>query len=429
MNTLEYSNIITSRKLIKPSLASSSQNPNPKKFTLSLLDQHYPPYYGAIIFFYYPDTTTVPHISHSLRNSLSKTLTHYYPLAGQVDSISSIDCNDNGAYFVEAEIGCNLREFLENIPNGKDIDNFLPIEDAKTSPLAKNCALLVQFTVFRCGGFCISVCASHKIFDASSAFTFVRNWSDECNGIRQTNPPNFIGSFMLPPIHSLIFPLIERPTEKCTVRRFVFDASKISILKNSITRTSNVGAVIALILKCAISASRSKSGLSGPSLSLYMVDLRKRMDPPLSEDSLGNLAWGLPVLIEEDESHSIELVACKTRQVLREFCSEKVNKFHEDSRFVVELFKERVEMSRKSGNKISYVGSSLCGFPSYEMDFGWGKPIWSVCKSNYRNSIFLLDNKKGDGIEAWVTLDEQEMALFECDPEILAFASLNPSVF
>ncbi|KAM7268244.1 hypothetical protein ACFE04_010410 [Oxalis oulophora] len=419
---------VTSRKLIKPSSKTTTPNNHPKSFTLSLLDQHYPPYYGAIMFFYHGHKATFTQFSESLQISLSEILIPYYPLAGRLNSMSSIDCNDQGAYFVEAQIGCTLAEFLEN-PNGKVVDNFLPITEPNTVPLARNCALLVQVTGFHCGGMCISVCPSHKLFDASSLCTFVKDWSALCNGIEQIDSPSFVGSSMLPPVDSLIYPLTERPTEKCAVRRFVFDASKISSLRKSTGGVSSVGLVMALILKCAISASRSKSGFSGPALSLYMVDLRKRMDPPLSENSLGNLAWGLPVLIEENESEGIELVAYKTRQVLREFYSGKASRFNGDSRFVVESIKERMEASRRSVNKISYVGSSLCGYPLYEMDFGWGKPIWSVCKSNYRNSIFLLDNnKRGDAIEAWITLDEQEMTLFESNPEILAFASVNPSV-
>lgn len=39
--------------------------------------------------------------------------------------------------------------------------------------------------------------------------------------------------------------------------------------------------------------------------------------------------------------------------------------------------------------------------------------------------IVLLDSKWG-GIEAWVTLDEEEMAMFGRNDELLAVASLNP---
>ena len=71
--------------------------------------------------------------------------------------------------------------------------------------------------------------------------------------------------------------------------------------------------------------------------------------------------------------------------------------------------------------------SSLCGYPFSKIDFGWGEPIW-VCStsSQLKNWIILVDGK-GGGIEAWVTMEEQDMAAFERDEEILEFASLNPS--
>ena len=43
------------------------------------------------------------------------------------------------------------------------------------------------------------------------------------------------------------------------------------------------------------------------------------------------------------------------------------------------------------------------------------------------NLVILANTRLGDGIEAWVTLDEQEMARLECNPELLTFASLDPS--
>ena len=41
--------------------------------------------------------------------------------------------------------------------------------------------------------------------------------------------------------------------------------------------------------------------------------------------------------------------------------------------------------------------------------------------------IGLLDTRDGDGVEAWMTLKEEDMALFQEDLELLAFASPNPS--
>ncbi|XP_027169368.1 BAHD acyltransferase At5g47980-like [Coffea eugenioides] len=79
--------------------------------------------------------------------------------------------------------------------------------------------------------------------------------------------------------------------------------------------------------------------------------------------------------------------------------------------------------------------SNLCRTGFREVDFGWGKSIWSFVGRENRNIYgsrveriaWLMDTKSGDGIEAWVNLKEDDMATFEKNPELLAFASLNPS--
>lgn len=51
----------------------------------------------------------------------------------------------------------------------------------------------------------------------------------------------------------------------------------------------------------------------------------------------------------------------------------------------------------------------------------WGLiSIWII--------FFLMDTKDGEGIEAWVTIDEKVMAVLQGDKEFLRFATLNPSV-
>lgn len=69
----------------------------------------------------------------------------------------------------------------------------------------------------------------------------------------------------------------------------------------------------------------------------------------------------------------------------------------------------------------------------YEIDFGWGKPI---CVSGFFlgwNGYQVLEYchfygyKIGDGIDAWVYLLQDEMAMIELGKELLAFATLDQS--
>jgi len=73
--------------------------------------------------------------------------------------------------------------------------------------------------------------------------------------------------------------------------------------------------------------------------------------------------------------------------------------------------------------------SSWCWFPIYETNFGWGKPTWvTTFGCSHRNIIFLMDTRDGKGIEAYVNMEESNMARFEQDVELLQYASLNPSI-
>lgn len=59
----------------------------------------------------------------------------------------------------------------------------------------------------------------------------------------------------------------------------------------------------------------------------------------------------------------------------------------------------------------------------YEVNFGWGKPAWvSLVPPNIELTI-LNDTKSGDGIEAWLNLDEKDMIQLQQDPDIMAFTS------
>lgn len=106
---------IISRKMIKPSSPTPHHQRNLK---LSLLDQLLPPtLYPSIIFFYTcPSSHFASTVSESLQASLSKALVHFYPLAGRLKSSASIECNDEGAHFLEAQVNCQL-ETCSNFPS------------------------------------------------------------------------------------------------------------------------------------------------------------------------------------------------------------------------------------------------------------------------------------------------------------------------
>ncbi|KAF4361613.1 hypothetical protein F8388_007629 [Cannabis sativa] len=208
---------------IKPSCPTPS---NLRIFKLSLLDQLIPQPYAPIVLFYLPndnnysdhcDQNDISNRLESLRKSLSSTLTRFYPLAGKFKDQLSIECNDEGANYVETQaVGFSLRQFLSH--PGPDL-------------------LLVN--VFDCGGIALGLCIAHKILDGVALSTFIN-----------LGPPRpKVSITRLGPIswRALLFPADDSlwlsdcskamfgslfSKGKSITKRFVFNSSSISILKS-----------------------------------------------------------------------------------------------------------------------------------------------------------------------------------------------------
>ncbi|PON77159.1 Transferase [Parasponia andersonii] len=446
---------ILSRELVKPS------SPTPthlKHYKLCLLDQFFPEIHCGILFFYSspPDCKKNDDKNYCriLKDSLSETLTDFYPIAGRFKDTSTIDCNDDGACVVEAKLDSNLSDFLTSLSQPSEKDNLHqklgklnPAFDSETMELASKCMLIAQLTVFECGGTAICFSLQHRFCDLWSVVVFLKSWSARARcSYGEIAVPSFVGSSFLPPQDLPPLPPLENPIENRTMRRLVFEAPKISALKEKlmsekrsksaeITSVSRVEVVLALVLKSAISAARSIDESAKKSAVFCPVNLRKRTEPPLPENSMGNLIWTLIVETEEEEGeeegNEFHALARKMKSKTTSFCSEKVSRLkgEEGVSLVFESVKKQGEVLEVTGDLNLYWCTSWCRFPVYETDFGWGKPVWvSSGILSSKNLIVMEDTKCGSGIQAWVTLDPKVMAIFERDEEILSFASFNPII-
>ncbi|KAJ9169397.1 hypothetical protein P3X46_017599 [Hevea brasiliensis] len=437
---------IITRETIKPSFPTPIHLRN---FKLSLLDQLAPVCYGPLLLFYSLNAQINPQLTLSersriLKTSLSETLTRFYPLAGRIKDDTSIECNDYGVVFVETRINCFLSTFLGE-PDAQMITKLIPIEIE--SPEACTGSLLqVQINCFSCGGLAIGVCISQKISDALTATIFIKDWaataasassSAGCGSTQQAEAllPLFNASSIFPPQNfSFKMPIAQLKKEGYVAKRFFFEASKITALKakassESVKNPTRVEALTGLIWKCAMNASRSNTEHFRLSILSQSVNIRRRLVPSLPEHTIGNLAGHFASLATEGDIELSSLVG-QLRKGMKDFRENYVKKLQGDDAFVAnrESFKEAVHM-RQEVNIDFYISTSLCRFPFYGIDFGWGKPAWVTIPSGaFKNVILMMDSRDGDGIEAWVTLSEEDMAFFQRDQELLAFASLNPSV-
>ncbi|KAL6198914.1 hypothetical protein ACLB2K_028702 [Fragaria x ananassa] len=420
-----------------------------KHFKLSLLDQLAPVAYEPLVLFYpYNDrhvTFTPAKRSHWMKKSLSETLTRFYPFSGRIKGNISIECHDDGVDYVEARVHGLLSSLLAQ-PDAETLRQLLPVE-IESPKVGAGPLLLVQESFFDCGGLAIGVCMSRKVGDAASLSTFIMSWAASALGFSQALLPDFNASFWFPPMdcssahNSAVDHIIKKRTKGCVTKRFVFDASKICALQTkaasaNVKQPTNLEAVTALIWRCVVAAATRSSSLhkSPPKVSVLSqsVDIRKRIMPPLSDDSIGNLVGYFAAQANESELELQGLVA-QLRTGLKEVsnnCAQILKGSH-GSRGFVESFTEAGDFFQRDDIMNLQVCTGLCDYKVlYEVNFGWGRPIWV---SNFpsglnRNVASLVGTRKDDGIEAWVTLSEEDMAAFEHDQELLAFAMVNPSV-
>ncbi|KAK2636672.1 hypothetical protein Ddye_031464 [Dipteronia dyeriana] len=433
---------VISKETIKPS------SPTPEHlyhYHLSFLDQISPPVYSPLVLFYptHQNNQEIAidnvQITTQLKTSLSEVLTCFYPLAGRIKDNTLIVCgsggdnDDGGIPFTEATVNCALSDVIQN-PVPAELNKLLPFPELDDG--ADEIPFGVQFNNFNCGGIGIGVCLSHKIGDALSLFTFLKNWAATSRGDRDSVQTEFVSASLFPPRNLSGFkPTTGVTKENIITKRFVFSASKIEEFRAKYTdqsfknlkRPSRVEALSAFLWS-RFMASKKKEVLPGVADRVYMVlhavNLRPRFEPPLPEYSFGNLyRIAVTVPSTEDDDDDQEQAAYRLIAQMRESISsvdkEYVKKLQEQSELHLDFLNDMVERFNR-GEMVSFNITSLCRFPLYESDFGWGKPVWVGSVSlTFSNVVTFFDTVSGNGIEAWMNMKKEDMARLEVDEELI----------
>ncbi|XP_052206939.1 uncharacterized protein LOC127811267 [Diospyros lotus] len=437
---------VVSREYIKPS------SPTPthlKTFHISLLDQLLPSAYVPFVFHYLmSDSNCVKQVLDRLKSSLSETLSRFYPLAGRLKDHMSFDCNDEGVLFIETHVNYDMSMFLEQ-PELEVLHRFVPYQDFVLEPETSLVHLAIQANVFASGGISIGVSMSHKILDANTLATFLKCWAALSAGCKDKAvfPDLTSASTLFPPRLEQLPRSMAYLKEnwlkegKSILRRFVFDSSAIKALKAKATRKlvpypSSSQVVTALIWMRALAASTAVKGYKQPSMLVYAVNMRPRMESPLSEKAFGNIFWLTSAhhnVTHTDETE-LQVVVGLVKEAVKKLDSTFIQGMQGDEGFdtIHKLMEERDEVYAKEKPEM-YMFSDVRSFKLSELDFGWGKPIWvshvwGFPSSILINGVFLAERNVDEGIEAWVHLDEPEMAILEQDPEFLSYASSNPGI-
>ena len=368
-------------------------------------------------------------ISSGLKKSLSETLTHYYPLAGRIIDGATIECNDEGACFTEARVKSHVEEFLKHHED-RNQELFMPDEISRKG-WDKRSLLIIQITLFSCGGIAIGMRIAHEVADIAAISAFLNDWAATMTHKSGKEISAELTRFF-PPSDSVNMPQALPDIGNLVRKRFIFDSIKLDKLKAKATRSgvgnpTGVEVVAALIYRCAVAAeSKVTSGFLKPSAFTQVVNLRKRIIPRLPEKSFGNMTWFYAIQTAEESDMEFPALVGQLKAGMADFC-DSIGKNLTRQELIQLLFGEDVKAHFNDDQYVNkYICTSWCRSSLYETDFGWGKPIWlGHAGSGSKNLICLNDTREGDGIEAFVTLEQQEMALFEQDEKLLQFCYLH----
>ncbi|KAB1201176.1 Vinorine synthase [Morella rubra] len=373
--------ILSKHTMIKPSAATPAHL---RHYTLSFIDQIIPPIFTPFVLFYPRDANlSNEERVDQIKKSLSEALTHFYPLAGRVKDNSHVDCDDEGAHFVEAKATCTLTEFLED-PNPAEINKFLPFEldEVNEIPFA------VQVTAFACGGIVVGLTFAHKVSDASSLFFFLNSWAAIGRGSSDIATPRFDTATIFPPV-TLPSYTLPRGTDKdkIVIKRFVFDSAAIATLRAKYStedpniqnpRSSRVEALSAFIWSRFLAATELDSNM--PYSLCHVGNLRKRLDPPLSDNYFGNMSLPSGYATSRETEDGFHGIIIPMRDAINKLDGNYVKEFPKDTLGGSNLPSETRKLQKRDfrGGFDRASTSVVPGFPLYDIDSAWGQSLYGV---------------------------------------------------
>ncbi|KAL5176937.1 Phenolic glucoside malonyltransferase 2 [Glycine soja] len=385
------------------------------------------------IFFYtLPTPQSNPSIFYSkivpkLKTSLSHTLQHFPPLAGNVvwpnDSPNPIVqyTPGNSVSFVVAESEADFNHVLDNSPHqASESRSLVPHLDSSDSHAS---IVSLQITLFPNRGFSIGISTHHSVLDGKSSTLFIQAWSSLC----QTNDDESSESSS-PSLAPKLVPFFNRSVIRTPSELGLnFPTNWTEALTKLFPTGNSDGRCLKLLpfpprLEDEVRATFVLTGADLEKLRkgvLSKWDIvergteseapRARLEPPIPENYFGNCVWGN--LVDADpldfiKEEAFGIVAKSIHSKIKEMLDKGI--FHgADSSFskYESMAKEKVEV-------FAIAGSNRFGV--YGTDFGWGKPAKVEITSVDRGlTIGLAESKDGNGgVEVGLVLKKNVMDLF-----------------
>ncbi|XXG58596.1 hypothetical protein AAC387_Pa04g0873 [Persea americana] len=429
------------RVRVKASSTIKPAEPTPKhRLWVSDLDLIQPVTHAPTVYFYKhntSNTTTTFFSPYIMKNALSQTLVHFYPLAGRLSYDESrrleIDCNEAGVIFYEAESDVEINDFGDFKPT-PELRNLAPHIDY-TTDITEWPLLLVQLTVFRCGGISLGLAAGHTAMDGPSASHFVSTWAKiACTGTSNVCVQPFMDRTLLrardPPVepafeHEEFNPPPRLPDqeggggeeerkEETVVKMFKFNAQQVNAIREAANMGQNGSSGLRFSRFESVAAHMWRSTckarwLDGDQMTELQIPVqgRARLQPPLPEGFFGNAVFRGRVVARSGDlvTSPVGHVAGRIRERL-----EKMKDKYLRSALDFLNGQEDLTPFRSGSHTLGctqrgrFYGSpnlaltSWLGISFYDADFGWGPPMYmGPAALGFEGKGFILPTKEDDG--------------------------------
>lgn len=410
--------------------------------SLSELDQIGAMIHPQGIYFYKPsiscETSCHARIADTLRDSLSRVLIPFYPLAGRLRWIDQedqhhqkgrleLDCNDKGVVLIEVELNVDLASFGDFTPS-PNYQYLFPAIDYNI-PIHELPVMFVQLTKFKCGGISLSFAISHVVADGTSVGHFLREWARLARGetleilpfhdrnVLQARDPPVLSprlehseDLMIDPPDLIQLSGEEEKRMKRTVIQLRLSQKQVERLKKLANDYSNINIGASFTRYEAIAAHlwrtmcKARNHEDEQQTRLFVtINSRRRLQPPLPIGYFGNGILDLTATSTAGElvSKPLGYGASRVRDV--------INKITNTYMFsAIEYLKKQQDLRRFRFLYLSspedFIGNpsvwflSWLNLPMYDMDFGWGKEAYfGPGELKLEGESVLFESRDGDG--------------------------------
>ncbi|KAG5579232.1 hypothetical protein H5410_049859 [Solanum commersonii] len=408
-------------------------------------------YMRRILFYKLPISKLdfVQTIIPTLKHSLSLTLKHYTPLAGNIahplnssgyPELRYVAGDSVSVTFTETDMDFN-HLIGNHHRNAKDFYPFIPqLAQPKDAPGVKLVPILaIQVTLFPNLGISVGFSNHHVACDGNTIVKFIRTWGlhNKFGGDEQCLENEFIpfydrsvikdpyeqGTIIwdemkqnMPEIGDII---VTPPLDR--VRgTFIIERDNIVKLKNLIlSRRPNLSYVTSFTITCAYIWTcliKSKFAIEEEMIDENVMeifgcvaDCRSRLNPPLPQSYFGNC-----LVTIASKASRVDLVGKEGFIIAVEVIGEAIKKQMKDEELILNCSWYREFCAANMKQTVTIAGSPK--FNLYDVDFGWGRPekIEFISIDNSSGiSMSISKYKDSDGdLEVGLSLPKIRMSAF-----------------